>query len=178
MTRRVLTFSGFVLALGLILFLAASCECDHAGGDDDDASPADDDVSPNDDDTAPDDDDNDDNNDDFSPADDDDDDNDDNDNDDNDDNDNDDNDDNDDDDNNDNDNDDNDNDDNDDVSPVCSADGWCWQNPLPQGNPLHSIWGASAADVFAVGEAGTILRYDGASWSAMPSGTAARLMGV
>jgi hypothetical protein len=37
--------------------------------------------------------------------------------------------------------------------------------------PLHSVWGTSASDVWAVGNAGTILHYDGTSWSSVSSGT-------
>jgi hypothetical protein len=47
---------------------------------------------------------------------------------------------------------------------------WTWQNPLPQGNPLHGVWGSSGSDVFAVGWDGTIVHYDGSSWSSMTSG--------
>ena len=28
---------------------------------------------------------------------------------------------------------------------------WEWQNPLPTGNDLKGVWGASGSDVFAVG---------------------------
>ncbi|RME70944.1 MAG: hypothetical protein D6784_15885 [Chloroflexi bacterium] len=35
---------------------------------------------------------------------------------------------------------------------------------------LNSVWGSRANDVFAVGDNGTILHYDGSSWSAMNSG--------
>jgi hypothetical protein len=38
---------------------------------------------------------------------------------------------------------------------------WTWQNPLPQGNPLWGVWGSSGSDVFAVGDWGTVLHYDG-----------------
>ena len=55
---------------------------------------------------------------------------------------------------------------------------WEWQNPLPQGNPLLGIWGSSGSDVFAVGEGGTILHYDGTSWSSMNSGSANRLIDI
>jgi hypothetical protein len=51
------------------------------------------------------------------------------------------------------------------------ASGWDWQNPLPQGNDLSAVWGSSATDVFAVGDAGTIFHYDGSTWSPMASGT-------
>ncbi len=47
---------------------------------------------------------------------------------------------------------------------------WGWHNPLPTGNTLGSLWGSSGSDVFAVGEAGTILHYDGTDWTAMSSG--------
>jgi hypothetical protein len=47
-----------------------------------------------------------------------------------------------------------------------SAD-WEWQNPLPQGHTLNDVWGSSGTDVFAVGTCGTILHYDGQSWTVM-----------
>jgi len=48
---------------------------------------------------------------------------------------------------------------------------WTWQNSLPQGDGLAGVWGSSGSDVFAVGWDGTILHYDGSSWSSMSSGT-------
>jgi len=48
---------------------------------------------------------------------------------------------------------------------------WVWQNPLPQGNPLKSVWTSSGSDVFAVGYNGIILHYDGNTWKLMESGT-------
>ena len=51
-----------------------------------------------------------------------------------------------------------------------AQDGWTWQNPLPQGNSLNGIWGSGANNVFAVGDEGTIVQYDGIAWSTMPSG--------
>ena len=36
---------------------------------------------------------------------------------------------------------------------------------------LDGVWGSSATDVFAVGDSGTILHYNGSAWSAMSSGT-------
>ena len=57
--------------------------------------------------------------------------------------------------------------------------GWEWQNPLPQGNNyLEGVWGSSGTDVFAVGWAGTILHYDGTTWSSTKSGTTAKLVGI
>ena len=44
-----------------------------------------------------------------------------------------------------------------------SVAGWHWQDPLPQGNSIRSVWGpagqAGGASVFAVGDTGTILQY-------------------
>jgi hypothetical protein len=36
---------------------------------------------------------------------------------------------------------------------------------------LYDIWGSSGSDVFVVGQAGTILHYDGSTWSPISSGT-------
>lgn len=48
--------------------------------------------------------------------------------------------------------------------------GW---RPMDSGttNHLHGIWSFSARDVFAVGDSGTILHYNGRAWTAMLSGT-------
>ena len=43
---------------------------------------------------------------------------------------------------------------------------------------LHGVWGTSSSDVYAVGEDGTILRYDGAAWSESVSGTYPDLFGI
>ena len=43
---------------------------------------------------------------------------------------------------------------------------------------LYGVWGSSGSNVFAVGDSGTILHYDGSSWSAMSSGTSNSLSGV
>ena len=71
------------------------------------------------------------------------------------------------------------------AAPVCSSDGWCWSNPLPQGNSLYSAWGSASNDVWAVGwaagpvgEGGTILHWDGSGWSAFTNGTGPYLTGV
>jgi PKD repeat protein len=47
---------------------------------------------------------------------------------------------------------------------------WQWQNPYPTGNTLKSLWGMGDS-LFAAGEAGTILRYDGTTWMPMSGGT-------
>lgn len=48
---------------------------------------------------------------------------------------------------------------------VCTGD-WCWDSPAPApGLALRSVWGSGPDDVWAVGEAGTILHWDGQRWS-------------
>jgi hypothetical protein len=59
---------------------------------------------------------------------------------------------------------------------ICSVNSagdtrWEWHNPLPQGCNLSSLWGASPNDIFAVGDNGAILHYDGSAWSSMVSAT-------
>ncbi len=55
---------------------------------------------------------------------------------------------------------------------------WEWQNPLPQGNTLYAVDSLDASNVWAVGEYGTILHYNGATWSPMESGVTTTLRGV
>ena len=62
--------------------------------------------------------------------------------------------------------------------PLCPADGWCWEHPLPQGNALRAVHGSGPNDVWAVGDRGTILHFDGAAWNPVPSGVLDRLTGV
>jgi hypothetical protein len=47
-----------------------------------------------------------------------------------------------------------------------------FSSPMSSGTTdyLLAVWGSASDDVFAVGEGGLILHYDGASWSAMASG--------
>lgn len=61
---------------------------------------------------------------------------------------------------------------------LCPAEGWCWENPLPSGNALYAVNGSGPSDVWAVGDNGTILHYDGRTWRAVPSGVSERLTGV
>ena len=60
----------------------------------------------------------------------------------------------------------------------CSSDGWCWRNPLPQGNLLGATWGSDANNVWAVGDSGTILKWNGTAWAAQVSGTTRYLTGI
>lgn len=60
----------------------------------------------------------------------------------------------------------------------CHNNGWCTDALLLQGNHLYAIWGSGPSDVFAVGDLGTILHFDGKKWSGMSSGTDVPLYGV
>jgi len=59
-----------------------------------------------------------------------------------------------------------------------SASGWCWQNPIPQGHYLADVWCSGSTDVFAVGQAGTVLHGRGGSWRRLSTGCDADLYGV
>ena len=48
---------------------------------------------------------------------------------------------------------------------MCAELQWEWQNPYPQPFDLNAIWGNSGSDVFAVGDNGTIVHYDGNKWN-------------
>lgn len=57
------------------------------------------------------------------------------------------------------------------------AGGWCWEHPLPTGNQLNAVWAGPTSRVnpdpvlFAVGDAGTLLRHDGEQWQVHPLGS-------
>jgi hypothetical protein len=53
-----------------------------------------------------------------------------------------------------------------------------WENPLPQGNQLNGTWSAASNDVWAVGAAGTVLRWNGTAWSSVWGGTTQELTAV
>ncbi len=52
----------------------------------------------------------------------------------------------------------------------CTSDGWCWLRPRPTGNVIRNIQGTAANDVWAGGEAGTAVHWDGGRWTAHPIG--------
>lgn len=63
--------------------------------------------------------------------------------------------------------------------PTCPTGTWCIEAPPTVGTPrLHAVSAVSSSDVFAVGDAGTIIRRTGGSWVTMTSGTSANLRGV
>ena len=59
------------------------------------------------------------------------------------------------------------------LGPVTS---WEWKNPLPQGNSLYGLSGNADNNIYAVGLAGTILHFDGATWTLKPRADAAVLV--
>jgi hypothetical protein len=60
----------------------------------------------------------------------------------------------------------------------CDSSG-CVPMTVPAGTPtLRGLSGAYLQGFIAVGDAGTILNYDGVSWTAVPSGTTARLNAI
>lgn len=63
---------------------------------------------------------------------------------------------------------------------VCQGGGpVTWKSIVsPTNQTLRKVWGTSANDVFAVGDGGTIVHWDGAAWSAMASGTVSDLRGL
>jgi hypothetical protein len=65
-----------------------------------------------------------------------------------------------------------------DTGSSCPVEGWCWVNPLPQGNSLRGVWAAGPTDAWAVGAAGTIVHWDGVRWSLSASGTTEYLVAV
>jgi len=55
------------------------------------------------------------------------------------------------------------------VPPGCSEDGWCVVTlPELEATTLSAVWGSGPSDVWAVGSAGTIAHYDGATWAVLP----------
>ena len=64
------------------------------------------------------------------------------------------------------------------ANTIVSTGGWVWQNPIPQGNRFNGIWGSSPSDIFAVGDAGTIMHYNGKEWSLMRQSTDEYLLSV
>jgi hypothetical protein len=64
------------------------------------------------------------------------------------------------------------------ASNICSAGGWCWKNPLPQGNYMPSVWAVDSRDAWAVSDQGLIVRWNGASWDQVQSGTTQNLLAI
>lgn len=64
---------------------------------------------------------------------------------------------------------------------ACTVSGFCWLNPQPHGFLLSAVTGFSPRDAWAVGEYGTVMRYNGTAWATLPSsevGTSVNLHGI
>lgn len=57
------------------------------------------------------------------------------------------------------------------VPKVCNSANWCWESPLPQGNSLSASWVAPDNTVYAVGDSGTAIKWNGAGWFGLDTGT-------
>lgn len=55
---------------------------------------------------------------------------------------------------------------------------WCWDHPLSDGRTLYKVRGRAAGDVFAVGEDGVALYWDGTRWARCSVGTQQTLRAV
>lgn len=64
------------------------------------------------------------------------------------------------------------------VPKVCNSANWCWESPLPQGNSLAASWVAPDNTVYAVGDAGTAIKWNGAGWFGLETGTRDPLFAV
>jgi hypothetical protein len=55
---------------------------------------------------------------------------------------------------------------------ICDPTGWCWYNPRPSGYLMLSVAGTSNADIWIVGDRSPALRFDGTTWSTVPTAMA------
>lgn len=60
----------------------------------------------------------------------------------------------------------------------CTASGFCWLNPTPTGFTLRAAFGFSARDVWAAGEGGSVLRFNGEAWAPLLGPSSATLNGI
>lgn len=61
---------------------------------------------------------------------------------------------------------------------LTNSAGWTWRSHLPQGNSLNAVWGSSPDKMWAVGDVGTVMRYQGGVWTAVAVPTSENLFGV
>ena len=60
----------------------------------------------------------------------------------------------------------------------CIGQGWKWANPLPQGNNLNSVFFTDSMHGWAVGDYGTIVKYENEKWMDLPKITTKNLHSV
>ncbi len=64
------------------------------------------------------------------------------------------------------------------IPEICSEDGWCVQPVEGVTQTLRALWGSSASNVWAVGDEGPIIHWNGNTWTVQNSGTGARLWDI
>lgn len=62
--------------------------------------------------------------------------------------------------------------------PLCNEYGFCWENPRPLGNRLRRAIVPSSGELWAVGDAGTVVRRFNGSFTLMPTGTERNLNAI
>ncbi len=55
---------------------------------------------------------------------------------------------------------------------------WTWLNPLPHGIDLNGVWGARRGSIWAVGDLGVIMHFDGLRWRRVESPTGRDILAV
>lgn len=60
-----------------------------------------------------------------------------------------------------------------DLPEVCTSEGWCWTHPLPTSDRFVQAYAVGPDDLWLIGASGTIVRFAGGVWSAVPSPTSA-----
>lgn len=61
---------------------------------------------------------------------------------------------------------------------ICGKEGWCWENPLPQGADLTSVYSRDTESAWGIGDVGLILHWNGAYWQKLETTTEARLVAL
>lgn len=64
------------------------------------------------------------------------------------------------------------------AMPGCNSSGYCWENPLPQGNRLNKVVVVGPDDAWAVGDYGTIVHWTSAATTLPASGVTRNLYGI
>ncbi len=64
------------------------------------------------------------------------------------------------------------------VDDRACSDGWCWEAPAPFAFDPTSVFARTATDVWAVGERGAVLHYDGSHWRAVAANTTADIQDI
>jgi hypothetical protein len=64
------------------------------------------------------------------------------------------------------------------ASRVCSVDGFCWEQPTPQGETLRALWAATPNDVWMVGDGGVVLHDDASGFRAEHVATQQDLLAI